>query len=212
MTVITASAYALAPTLLLGLLQAGAGFEAPSVRSASLGSLPYGARAAGLVVLAVDVDAHGAVSEVTTIKDLEPFGPVFRRSVSSWTFEPARKDGVAVAQPVLVVGAFRPAMLMFPAPPPPPPPPSEAPHSVPYPTAIGIPPYPPNRIGAAAVLVETQIDAEGAVTSARVIGKTSAFDDASKEAAKRWQFRPARHDGRAVASRAYLLFVYRQPS
>jgi len=82
---------------------------------------------------------------------------------------------------------------------------------VPYPTSIGIPPYPPNLVGSAAVLVETEIDDSGAVTSARVLGAASAFDDASLEAARRWVFRPARHGGRETASRAYLLFVYRQP-
>jgi TonB family protein len=210
--VTTAWMHAVAPALLLGALQAGAaGFEAPRVRSASLESLPYGAQAAGLVVLAVDVDARGAVRAVDTVKDLEPFGPVLRQSVLSWTFEPARKDGVAVEQPVLVVGAFRPAMVVFPAPPAPPQPPSDAPHSVPYPTSIGIPPYPPNLTGTGVVLVETEIGAAGQVTAARVVGDASPFDDASVEAARRWVFRPARHDGSAVGSRAYLLFVYRQP-
>jgi TonB family protein len=202
---------AAAPALLLSALQTGSGFEPPRVASAALGPVPYEARAAGLVVLEADVDEHGVVSSVETIKDLEPFGPGLRKSVSAWTFEPARKDGVAVAQPVLVVGAFRPAMVMFAAPSAPPQPPSDAPHRIPYPTYIGIPPYPPNMIGAAAVLVETEIGADGAVSSARAVGQASAFDDASVEAAKRWQFRPAQHDGQPVASRAYLLFVYRQP-
>jgi TonB family protein len=210
--VTTAWIHAVVPVLLLGALQTGAGFEAPRVRSASLESLPYGAQAAGLVVLNVDVDEQGTVREVRTIKDLEPFGPVLRESVSSWTFEPAREGGVAVAQPVLVVGAYRPAMVMFAAPPAPPPPPSDAPHSVPYPTSIGIPPYPPNLVGSAAVLVEAEIDAEGNVTGARAVSEASPFNDASVEAARRWAFRPARRSGRAVPSRAYLLFVYRQPA
>jgi hypothetical protein len=51
-------------------------------------------------VLDVDVDERGTVREVRTVKDLEPFGPVLRKSVSSWVFEPARRDGAAVAQPV----------------------------------------------------------------------------------------------------------------
>jgi TonB family protein len=209
--VTTAWMHPVVPALLIAALQAGPGFEPPRVTSAGLDSLPYGANAAGLVVLAVSVDEQGAVRDVRTVKDLEPFGPIFRKSVSSWRFEPARQDGAAVAQPVLVVGAFRPAMVMFPAPAAPPPPPSDAPHAVPYPTSIGIPPYPPNVTGAASVLVETEIGDDGGVTSARVVGQASVFDDASVEAARRWAFRPARHDGRAVKSRAYLLFVYRQP-
>jgi TonB family protein len=200
-----------APALLLAALQSSAGFEAPRVRSASLASLPYEARAAGLVVLDVSVDARGTVSGIRTVKDLEPFGEVLRQSVSSWSFEPAHDSGGPVAQPVLVVGAFRPAMVMFPAPPPPVPPPPDAPQAMPYPRAVGIPPYPANRVGSAAVLVETEIDEVGTVTSARVLGDASAFDEASTDAARRWAFRPARHGGHAAPSRAYILFVYRQP-
>jgi outer membrane biosynthesis protein TonB len=127
-----------APALLLAALQSSAGFEAPRVRSASLASLPYEARAAGLVVLDVSVDTLGTVSGIRTVKELEPFGEVLRQSVSSWPFEPARD-------------------------------------------------------------------------SSRVVSDASAFDDASLEAARRWAFRPARHGGRAAPSRAYILFVYRQP-
>ena len=101
---------------------------------------------------------------------------------------------------------------MFAAPPAPPPPPPGAPRSIPYPTEIGIPPYPPNRIGAAAVLVAVEIDDRGTVTAAAIVGGSTGFDDASLDAARRWKFRPAVHLNRDVPSRAYLLFVFRQPA
>jgi TonB family protein len=202
---------AVVSALLATLLQGSAGYAPPRVTSSPFGGLPYGARAAGLVVLDVDVDEAGAVRGIQTVKDLEPFGPVLREDVSSWVFDPARRDGIAVAQRVLVVGAIRPAMLEFPAPSAPPAPPADAPRGAPYPTFVGIPPYPANHVGGAAVLVETRINEEGTVTSARIVGDTSGFDDASVEAARRWVFRPARQGGHAVSSYAYLLFVYREP-
>jgi TonB family protein len=77
---------------------------------------------------------------------------------------------------------------------------------------IGIPPYPPNRIGSAAVLVEVEIDSRGTVTSAKIKGETTGFDDASLDAARRWVFRPAQYKRRDIGSRAYILFIYRQPA
>lgn len=193
-------------------LQMSSAFQPARVASSPFGDMPYGSRAAGVVVLDVDVDERGTVRGMTTVKDLEPFGLVLRNAVQSWRFEPARADGRAVEHPVLVAGLFRPAAVMFPAPPPPPPPPANAPESIPYPTEIGIPAYPPNRIGTAAVLVGVEIDDRGTVTNAQIVGDTTGFDDTSLDAAQRWVFRPAQYNRRDVPSRAYLLFVFRQPA
>ena len=197
--------------VLAAALQMGA-LRPARVTSSPFGGFPWGSRAAGIVVLEVDVDARGTVRGINTVKDLAPFGDVLRTAVSSWSFEPARDGGQAVDYPILVTGLFRPAMVMFPAPPPPPPPPADAPTSIPFPLEIGIPPYPPNRIGTAAVLVEVDIDDSGMVTSAKVKGETTGFDDASLDAAHRWVFRPAQYKNRDIGSRAYILFIYRQPA
>jgi len=193
-------------------LQMSSAFQPARVASSPFGDMPYASRAAGVVVLEVDVDERGTVRGVNTVKDLEPFGPVLRNAVQSWRFDPARADGRAVKHPVLVAALFRPAAVMFPAPPPPPPPPANAPETIPYPIEFGIPPYPPNRIGTAAVLVGVEIDDRGTVTDAEIIGSATGFDDASLDAARRWVFRPAQYKRRDVASRAYLLFVFRQPA
>jgi TonB family protein len=197
--------------VLAAALQMGA-FRPARVTSSPFGGFPWGSRAAGIVVLEVDVDARGTVRGINTVKDLAPFGDVLRTAVSSWSFEPARDGGQAVDHPILVTGLFRPAMVMFPAPPPPPPPPADAPTSIPFPLEIGIPPYPPNRIGTAAVLVEIDIDDSGTVTSAKIKGETTGFDDASLDAARRWVFRPAQYKNRDIGSRGYILFIYRQPA
>lgn len=192
-------------------VQMGA-FQPARVVNSPFGDFPYGSRAAGVVLLDVDVDQRGMVRGMSTIRDLEPFGDVFRSAVRSWSFEPAREGGQAVDHPILVGMLVRPAMVMFPAPPAPPPPPSNRPKGIPYPTEIGIPPYPPNRIGVAAVLVEMDIDDRGTVTNARVKGDTTGFDSAALDAARRWVFKPARYNHRGVASRAYVLFIFRQPA
>jgi TonB family protein len=198
--------------VLAAALQLPSSFAPARVRSSPFGDFPYGSRAAGVVALEVSVDARGSVTGINTVKEVEPFGDVLRSAVSQWTFEPARDDGRAVEHPVLVAGLFRPAAVMFPAPPPFPDPPAGAPHSIPIPKEIGIPPYPPNRIGAAAVLVEVDINAGGTVDSAKIVGPETGFDDASLDAARRWVFRPAEYENRKVPSRGYLLFIYRQPA
>lgn len=202
----------LTTVLLAAALQLPAQFQPARVISSPFGEFPYGSLAAGLVVLDVDVGAQGRVRGVNLVKDVDPFGQVLRSAVSSWAFEPAREGGTAVEHPILVAGLIRPAAVMFAAPPAPPPPPPGAPRSIPYPTEIGIPPYPPNRIGAAAVLVAVEIDDRGTVTAAAIVGGSTGFDDASLDAARRWKFRPAVHLNRDVPSRAYLLFVFRQPA
>jgi TonB family protein len=198
--------------VLAAALQLSSSFQPARVVSGPFGGFPYAARAAGVVVLDVDVDATGMVRGIKTLKDVDPFGEVLRSSVSSWRFEPARADGSAVEHPILVAGLFRPAAVMFAAPPPPPPPPAGAPRSIPFPIEIGIPAYPANRVGVAAVLLEVEVDDRGTVTSARIKGEPTGFDDASLEAARRWVFRSAMYKNRPVASRAYLLFVFRQPA
>lgn len=196
---------------LVAALQLPGSFAPARVRSSPLGSFPYGSRAAGVVALDVTVDARGSVTGIGTLKEVEPFGDVLRAAVSRWVFEPAREGGRSVEHPVLVAGLFRPAAVLFPAPPPFPDPPDTSPHSIPVPKEIGIPPYPPNRVGAAAVLVEVEVDDRGVVDSATIVGAQTGFDDAALDAARRWVFRPAEYQNRPVPSRAYLLFVFRQP-
>ena len=197
--------------VLAAALQLSSQFQPARVVSSPFGGFPYGSRAAGVVVLDVDVDATGMVRGIKTLKDVEPFGDVIRSSISSWRFEPAREGGQAVEHPTLVAVLVRPAMVMFPAPPPPAGPPPGVTRSIPIPTSIGIPAYPPNRIGVAAVLVEVEVDFQGTVTSAQIKGEPTGFDDTALDAARRWTFRPARHKNLDVASRAYLLLVFRQP-
>jgi TonB family protein len=173
-----------------------------------------GAAAAGLVIAELTVDAEGGVSRVHLIRDVEPFGSLLRDSAALWRFEPARDEGKAVEAPVLVAGFFRPSMLLFPgteAPRPPPPPEPRGPHSMPYPTSVRVPPYPANVLGEGVVELEVDVDDGGAVREARILGGPPAFEDAALTAARGWRFLSARRDGRAVASRAYLVFSFPTP-
>jgi hypothetical protein len=189
----------------------GGTFTPPALQQAPLGPVPFGARAAGLVVLDVGVDERGGVADVNVVKDVQPFGEGLARDVRGWRFEPASEDGRAVPFRVLVAALVRPAALLFPDPGAPPPPPAGASEGIPYPESVVVPPYPPNALGDAAAIVEVEVTGEGAAASVRLVGQPGAFDSPALEAAQGWRFRPARHAGTGVAARGYLVFVFRAP-
>jgi len=192
-------------------LALAATFTPPVLQSAALGPVPYGARAAGVVVLEAEVDERGAVTAVRAVKTVAPFSEGLERDVRDWRFEPAREDLRTVRSRVLVAALVRPAALLFPAPGAPPTPPTHVPEDIPYPVSVAVPPYPPNAVGDAAVIVETSVATDGSVDEAHVVSEPGGFDLAALEAARGWRFRAAHHDGRAVESRAYLVFVFRSP-
>jgi protein TonB len=59
------------------------------------------------------------------------------------------------------------------------------------------------------VVVEIMIDDRGNVQDATVATSNPAFDQAALESVKKWRFKPARKDGKAVATRARVPVVFR---
>ncbi len=202
----------LKPILLAAALMAAGAYQPARLRTGSVDRIPFTVASAGLVMLDVTVNERGAVSEVRMIKDVDPFGSMLKTALGHWEFEPARQDGQAVESQILVAGLFRPPMLLFPAPAAPRPPDVEPPRSIPYPTSVSVPPYPPNRLGDGIVLVEVEVGEDGAVGNARVVGSAGGFDDAALQTARAWKFRPARDNGQSVRARAYLVFAFRWPT
>ena len=174
----------------------------------------------GEVLLELDVDASGSVAKMTTLRSTPPFTDLLREAVRSWRFSPAReipeesKEWVPADSKVLVAGVFRPPTT-YDAPargesPENVAPPSEA---LPFPTTLAAPPYPPTaswHVGQT-VLVEVEVGDDGKVTKSKVIRSGAGLEEVSKDAAARWQFRPARRAGKAVPSVAYVVFGFREP-
>jgi TonB family protein len=200
------------PFFLLVLLAVAAqSYEPAKLVGGGVQGIPFNARAAGLVILEVSVNAQGRVTDARTIEAVEPFTRIMAQSVRGWRFDAARENRVRVDSRVLVMGFFRPAMLLPPAPDGHKSPDAEPSEEVPFPTSVTVPPYPPNAIGSAYVLVEVEVGQSGSVTSARVVTETSGFDSAALDAARGWQFRPAQRGGGSVSSLAYLVVAFRQP-
>ena len=196
--------------LLLLLSVPASTFEPARLESGPVDSIPYRTAAAGIVLADVSLNERGGVTDVRILKDVEPFTEVIQQSVQRWRFAPARDKGRMVATHVLVAGLFRPAMLLFPAPkidirP-------DPSSNVPFPTGVAVPPYPPNAVGSAYVLVEVKLSEDGTHEDARIISPKTGFDSAALDAARGWSFNPAMRENKPVPAYAYLLFLFRQPN
>jgi TonB family protein len=180
----------------------------PRLVSASVPASPLNAQSGGIAAFDVTVDESGAVAGVQTVQDFAPFGDVLRDAIGGWRFEPAHEQGKAARSRVLVLGFFRPPDTAVIAPPRPRYKDTVAPDEIPWPTSVTVPPYPPGALGSGKVVLEVDVSAEGKVASPRVLTPASAFDAASTETAQAWAFRPASHNGRPVAARAYFMFSF----
>jgi TonB family protein len=148
--------------------------------------------------------AGSNVKEVTILSGKEPFKGACISALSKWrTSEPKQNE-------VLAIVHFRQPHLQFIGGGKEKPDPSARKESLPYPTDITSPSYPPNALGQGVVVLRTDISAEGRVTDIQVVRSLGALTDASIEAVRKWQFAPPRDSyGKTASSSAYVVFVYR---
>ena len=164
-------------------------------------------------ILQVAVDETGRVGQMTPLRasplPMDPLTP----AVGGWRFQPALDQGRMVPSRVLVAAIFRPAQLDNSPTLGTPPVNRAAPSDeIPFPTATQTPPYPPQAIGEGVVLVEVLVGVDGRVQQLRLATGGGGFNQAALDAARRWSFRPARWNGRAVEAYAYLCLVSANPS
>ena len=195
--------------VLAAMLPQSGGFEAAQFNSGGFGAIPHGTRVAGVVGVELTVDETGRVTNIVTLKALEPFSTMITEAVSAWRFEPATFDGEPIESRVLVAGLFRPPMLLFPNPGPPSGLDAQPSDEIPFPTGLEVPNYPPRSAGDATVIVEVAIDQNGNIAEAKALTEASVFTDSALQAARGWSFRPGLYRNRGVATRAYLIFAFR---
>ncbi len=168
------------------------------------------ASAGGLTVLELKIAPSGIVTDAIVLDEAAPFTEIIEKAAVLWRYRPAETDGAAIPSKALVIGVFRPPVLMGARLPEPNSvrPPSQG---VPYPTATSVPEYPPNALYQGVAVVEVTIDRGGAVVEARMLSPEEGYDDVALEAASGFRFRAARYRGRAVESFALIFFGFRQP-
>ena len=145
-----------------------------------------------------------ASSPTASIDDGPPYTAAITKAARTWRFRPAREDGAAVFGKALVVGVFRPPVLMG-SDLPKPTHVQEISEDLPYPTTTATPVYPPTALYEGIAFVEVEIDEDVLQTA------EEAYDALALEAVEKFRFRPARRNGIAVTSYALVFFGFRQP-
>jgi hypothetical protein len=160
----------------------------------------------GTVVASVSLVA-GADPRVTILSGEEPFASSAREALTHWQFQSGLKTN-----PVLVVINFRqPALFSVDA--------StrewegdRPSESLPYPKTIAEPRYPVNALGEGSVVFKVDLAATGEIAKVETVKQLGGLTQAGREALKAWHFAPAKDAaGRAIASEAFVVFVFRSP-
>jgi TonB family protein len=185
--------------------------------------IPIAMLAGGQAFLELTIDYSGQVAGVKTLRTTGQLTGLVADAVRAWRFAPSTRL-VAETSPELrftynmprigkvFVGAlFRAPAIAGPtlgtvavdA---------DAPSlETPVPVRVETPAFPAAAFGAGVVLVELHVNADGSVSDACVIQSAPPFDEAAIDAARQFRFRPARVEGMAVASYAYVLFGFPLP-
>ncbi len=168
------------------------------------------ARNGGLVGLELQIAPSGIVQDAMVIDDSPPFTEEMRKVIRLWKFEPASDGGAPASGRVAVLGLFRAPTLLGGTPPPPKRVSSPS-AEIPYPTSTATPAFPPQTLYEGVVMLEVEVDENGAVSHVEALGQAEGFAAVAVEAARQFRFQPAKRDGHPVRSYAVLIFGFPQP-
>lgn len=186
--------------------------------------VPVTALGGGQVIVELTVSEDGRVTAVTPLRTTPPFTDLVVEAVRNWQFRPAEQDvgadrdrvGVSrqmmsIESRVLLAAIFRPPVLTGPTL-------GEIPRDfrrasddVAFPLATAVPPLPPMASKSGVVLLEVDVDRNGAVADVAVVQSVPSFDDAARAAVKTWKFRLAQVRNLSVPTVVYVLFGFRVP-
>ena len=172
----------------------------------------------GEVWLEVKIDVNGGIERIKPLRSTPPFTDLVTDAVKSWRFSSATMT-VAGSQPrrvessVLVVGIFRPPMLLNGPTAGEPTTNVAAPSAeIPVPARTTTPVYPAQALFDGVAIVEATVGSDGRLNDTTIIRSAPGFDQAALDAARQWTFRAALRDGRPAPAFAYLILGFRQPN
>ncbi len=193
-------------------------FTPPSLATAASITYPINSGAAGVVVVAVNLDDAGKIKNTDVLRDIPSLTSPVLLSVQEWTFHPAMLDGAGVDSTITVTIVFNPSDYRLAG--------TETP-------ALGkevmilsqdangfLPPktttaswanYPLNSVAQGAVILEARVSRSGHVTHVTPVW-APFLAKPSIEAAEKWAFEPATFDGRSIDANAAIGYVYRPPN
>ena len=189
------------------------GFSPPV--PASLVATPYPPQAllGGEVVLDALIGTDGRIVESNVVHGTAPFLEPVLNAVRTWTFSPAQTDGGAVEARIGIVFQFPQSFLpkltagerSYTQP-------SEdtADHGA-LPVSTVEPDYPPNTVAEGSVILYDLVDAQGQVTSTRVLRDVEPLTAATLVASQQWHFAPGKQAGANTDSAVVLVVTFRHP-
>lgn len=193
-------------------------FTPPSLATAAGIPYPINSGAAGVVVVAVNLDDAGKIKNTDVLRDIPSLTSPVLLSIQKWTFRPATLDGAGVDSTITVSVVFNPSDFRLAG--------TETPALgkevmvLPQGTNGFLPPkttnaswanYPWNSVAQGSVILDAHVSRNGHVEHvtpvwAPFLAKTSI------EAAEKWAFEPATFDGSSIDANAVIGYVYRPPN
>jgi TonB family protein len=193
-------------------------FKSAEVTSASDVQSPTGNIASGIVVLDVSLDSEGEVTEVNVPRPVSSLALVATAAVRTWKYNPASLKNNSMPSVLRVAFAFRPRFISVSPPdfdplpgPDDPSPEAKTGYVPPGIEKADYPAYPIDAANVGAVVIQLKVNAEGKVEDIKAIRPFNPFTKFALEAAGKWQFRAATMDGKPVASKIAIAFVYSPP-
>jgi len=196
------------------LAQQASGFSPPVPLSLVATPYPPQALSGGEVVLDALIDSNGKLAELKVVHGTPPFLEPVLRAARTWTFSPAQMDGHAVEARIGIVfqfpQSFMPKLLA-----------RERKYDEPaedsgehgaLPVATVEPTYPPNTTDEGSVVLYDAVDAQGQVTSTRVLRDVGPLTAATIAASQQWRFAPGKQAGSTTGSAVIVVVTFRRPA
>ena len=199
------------------LTQAAPEFVPPHLVAAWPIEYPIRSVAAGLVLLEVSVDDNGKVADVISRRDIPSLTAAAVLGVKKWEYKAAMREGVPIWSRTTVAVMFNPTM------------PSSAVELAPATSEFQAPrhrypPDPPNVLSVSPavypiaytgidlfVALSVDVEPNGSADSLKVVHGLKPLTETTEDAVKKWQFQPARYEGKPIDAPMAVAFVYRVP-
>ena len=193
-------------------------FTPPDILTAS--DIPYPATtvAAGVVTLAVNLDATGQIMNVQTLRDIPTVTTQATLALQNWTYAPASLNGKPVPSTLIVNIVFDPAFLEsnnIPLGPPDsfqPPNPKATSYTQPQLFTATFPPYPANGLSSGAVVLDVTVSSQGKIAHVATVRDVPTLTASAAAALQNWSFSAAIYGNTPLASKVVVAMVFRNPA
>src|SRR5271154_7344149 len=193
-------------------------FTPPDLLSAS--DIPYPATtvAAGVVSLAVNLDATGQIINIQTLRDIPTVTTQATLALQNWSYAPATLNGKHVPSTLIVNIVFDPAFLEsnnIPLGPPDsfqPPNPKATSFTPPQLFTATFPPYPTNGLSSGAVVLDVTVSSQGKIAHVATVRDVPTLTASAAAALQNWSFSAAIYGNTPLASKVVVAMVFRNPA